>query len=423
MTAHIILTPNTGKPGSTVTVTGQGWPINATIQLQIDNKTVGTAIVGGTGIFTKQITLPNREGDIIVRTAMVNAAAAKFTSSTPPAQTGTRLIMWTGGWDMTDNDLDEFHAMGIGGFVVGMDHLVGQGGAWNWTTQWPPNNVNQYGLESALIGSDLINRCKQRGMQVWVGVRLSSVGLPSALPDYWNDTAWVSLCNELGNLAAALRMLGAAGIAFDEEPDRSGTWDWNYPGNTYDELTTRSAVSQRGTQMMHAMTITFPGISILDYQAKWDGGLDWHYQHDLNHDPAPYKDNIQRDMWVGLLSAGGYSEVVFLDSSFYKGVQLSGVTPERACDINKNEIIPWLNTRVALQNKVFITPFVWVDGNVAGGEEGPLTPDVAAWLLAHCANGAMGHTLGIYCYAGAAHFDFTPYAAGILAASKVTALG
>ncbi len=78
---------------------------------------------------------------------------------------------------------------------------------------------------------------------MYLGVKLTNYYNPSTpLLDWFDRRGWkAKVLPKLGDVAAAAKLLGFAGIAFDQEmyPQKGGaqtaTWEWDYPGNTHSE--------------------------------------------------------------------------------------------------------------------------------------------------------------------------------------------
>ena len=98
-------------------------------------------------------------------------------------------------------------------------------------------------------GTNITSRAAARGIKLWLGVGMSNYWNGTApFGDWFDDATWSNtVLPQAANLAGAAKLLGFAGVAFDQElyPGKSGTagtWDWNFAGNTQTESAVRAQV-------------------------------------------------------------------------------------------------------------------------------------------------------------------------------------
>ncbi len=79
----------------------------------------------------------------------------------------------------------------------------------------------------------------------------------------------------MADLAGAAKLLGFAGLAFDQElyPQtgnvEQASWGWDYPGNTHTEAEVRAEATQRGQQLMSTILGAFPGAELAAYDVEF----------------------------------------------------------------------------------------------------------------------------------------------------------
>jgi hypothetical protein len=342
----------------------------------------------------------------------------------------SREIMWTNCDDvaaLTDAQLDAWRARGIGGFVCQTQYLAGLGGAHDFSADPnAPLTGSRYDLQRQIRDSNIVARAAARGIKIWIGIYLSNYyNRATPLEDWFDDNAWsTQLLPALGNLAGAARTLGFAGLAFDEEMYGGATWSWNSSTNTHSEADVRAEVGVRGAQMMSTMVHAFPGIDIVDYGTNFPGGWSELVQEQVNHTPNPFSTSLQINLWDGLTSVPGYGPIRFMDATFYKTAQLSGATWDNAMTYNINGLMAYLSRNLGnwayASSRINISPFAWIDGDVAneGSFTAPRPPAYVADQLAAFRRWGMGGAFAIYSYAGVGGaFDYTPYTAAMQAAS------
>ncbi len=375
-------------------------------------------------------------------TSTTTTAPPATTPSTSPPPSGgpqppvsdagsaaSREIIWAGCWgivSLTDAQLDAWRARGIGGFACEIQHMAGLGGAQSFSAD--PNATltgSQYDLERQIRDSKIVARAAARGIKLWIGIYLSNFYQhDTPLEPWFNDAAWsTTLLPRLGDLAGAARMLGFTGLAFDEEQYDGAGWDWQYPNNTHTEAAVRDKVRQRGAQMMQTIVNAFPGVDLLDYGTYFPEGWNDLVQQQINHASNPYARFVQINLWDGLTSVNGYGPIRFMDATFYKAVHLFQATWGSAMTYNINREMAYLSRNLSnwsyASTRVQISPFAWIDGDVANEGEwtAPRDPAYVASQLAAFRRWGMGGAFSIYSYAPLGTFDYGPYAAGMLAAS------
>ena len=227
---------------------------------------IGVLIAGGCG---------GDDGDDATRAtpppqADPSAGGQEVTRETPrpdaeprPRVGPPRLILWVGCEQdvvsLTDGELDEWKSRGVDGFVCMGERLRDLGGSQDFTGNPAAGlNSSNYRLQRALRDSNVVERAAARGMKMYLGVKLTNYYNPSTpLLDWFDGRGWkTKVLPKLGDVAAAAKLLGFAGIAFDQEmyPQQGGaqtaTWEWDYPGNTHSEAQVREQARRRGAEAM-----------------------------------------------------------------------------------------------------------------------------------------------------------------------------
>lgn len=364
-----------------------------------------------------------------VRTTEVGAAAS-------------RMIVWTSCYqvvDLTDEQLDEWRSRGVGGFVCDTLRLRALGGDQNLTPQREAALAgSQYDLQRSIRDSHIVARAARRGIDLWLGLLLVNYyNRATPLYDWFDDEGWsTKVVPAIADLAGAARTLGFRGLAFDGElyPQDGGhttaTWEWNYPGNTHSEAEVRAMVRRRGKQLMQAIVGEFPGVEIVDY-------YDTHFpeswgelvQQEVNGTAHAFASFVQIDFWDGLTSVSGYGPIRFLDSTFYKTWHVSGASWDTALSYNVNRMLAYLSRHLSnwsyASTRINISPFAWIDGDVAneGSFTAPRDPAYVAEQLAFFRRWAMGGVFAIYAYGKIeGGFDYRPYARAMQAAARPLAV-
>jgi hypothetical protein len=369
----------------------------------------------------------SRQADGTTSTSRAVAAA----SSTPrgAGNVATRLVMWAACDDvvaLSDKQLDAWKGRGIGGFVCGVQYLANLGGSQDFSGD-PKATLagSRYDLQRRIRDSRVVQRASQRGIKLWLSVHLSDYfNHATPLLDWFDDSGWSNrLLPKLADLAGAAHALGFEGLAFDEEPYYGATWDWTYPGNTHSQAAVRAEVRRRGAQMMRTIVQAFPGVDLLDYGTYFTDGWNALVQHAINHTQHPYARSVQINLWDGLTSVAGYGPIRFMDATFYKTWHLSNASWDTAMTYNVNRLMAYLSRNLAnwsyASSRISISPFAWIDGDVAheGSFTAPRDPAYVAAQLAAFQRWGMGGAFSIFSYEALGKFDYAPYARGMRAAA------
>ena len=329
---------------------------------------------------------------------------------------------------MSDAQLDEWRARGIGGFVCQIQRLASLGGGQEFSADPnAPLTGPRYDVQRKIRDSDIVARADARGIKLWIGIYLSNYyEHATPLKEWFDDTAWrTQLLPKLGDLAGAAHMLGFAGLAFDEEMYDGGAWSWNYPANTHSEAEVRAEVRARGAQMMSTVVSAFPGVDLIDYHTYFPDGWNALVQLQINHAQDAYATSTQINLWDGLTSVPGYGPIRFVDATFYKTAHLSGATWDNAMTYNVNRLMAYFSRNLTnwtyASSRINVSPFAWIDGDVKneGAFTAPRPPAYVFDQLAAFHRWGMGGTFAIYAYGGLdSKFDYGPYVPGMQAAAR-----
>jgi hypothetical protein len=332
---------------------------------------------------------------------------------------------------MSDARLDEWKARGAGGFVCVIGFVRNMGGSQDFTGD-PSASLagSNYDTQRAMRDTNIVARAAARGLKMYLGFYLASYYNPDTPFTNWYDNAgWTTISARIGELASAARQLGFAGVAFDEElypgAGSPGTWEWNYPGNTHSEAEVRAQVKARGRQLMAALVGGFPGLEIVDYGTYFPEGWEEYVQHEVNGVTNARANWVQIDLWDGLTSQPGYGPIRFMNAIFYKTSHLNGSTWDTAFTYDANRFFAFLSRRLSnFANAAPLinwSPFAWVSDGTSAFESAR-SPDYVAAQLAAFRRWGMGGTFANYAYQGVSGFDYTPYEAGLKAASTAGAV-
>jgi hypothetical protein len=341
------------------------------------------------------------------------------------------VVFWTGCADLlglTDAELDLWKSRGIGGFVCQSGYLRGLGGAYEYTADPAASLAGPaYDFQRWFRDSNIVSRARARGIKLWLGIDLSAYRNDrTPLEEWFDDGSWANVViPKISDLAGAARLLGFAGLAFDEEPypGASGvppTWSWNYPGNTHTEAQVRAEVRARGAQVMTAIAKAFPGLEIMDYWMHFTDGWAALVQQQINNNPNAYASSVQINFWDGLTSVPGYGAITFLDASFLKGTDLSRSTWDSALTYNVNRINALLSRSLSnwsyASTRINLSPFAWISSGLIASDAAR-SPAFVAGQLAAFRRWGMGGAFANYVYNGIGAFDYAPYVAGLQAAA------
>jgi hypothetical protein len=285
-----------------------------------------------------------------------------------------------------------------------------------------------YDLQRSIRDSNIVARASARGIKLWLGVGMSNYfNGTSPFGDWFDDTTWNnSVLPHAANLAGAAKLLGFAGVAFDEElyPGKGGakgTWDWNYTGNTHTEAAVRAQAKARGVQLMTALVGAYPGIDILDIHALMPEGWSALVQQEINKIPNAYSSLVGINFWDGMTSVPGYGPIRFMDHTYNKTSHLYKATWDTAYTYDMNRMSAMFSRR--LSNWAYASthigwgPFTWINAGSQPFEAARPAAEVAAQLAAARKWGTNG-AFANYAYGGInTSFDYTPYVPGMQAAA------
>ena len=398
---------------------------------------IGVLIAGGCG---------GDDGDDATRAtpapqADPSAGGQEVTRETPrpdaeprPRVGPPRLILWVGCEkdvvSLTDGELDEWKSRGVDGFVCMGERLRDLGGSQDFTGNPAANlNSSNYRLQRALRDSNVVERAAARGMKMYLGVKLTNYYNPSTpLLDWFDRRGWkTEVLPKLGDVAAAAKLLGFAGIAFDQEmyPQKGGaqtaTWEWDYPGNTHSEAQVREQARRRGAEAMAAILAAFPKAEFAVYHAFFPG--DWRelIQEEVNGLTNTSTDRLDIDFWNGMTSVEGYGAIRFFDSVFYKAPHKGNW--DSALTYNQNRDYATFSRRFSnwdyAWSRVNVSPFAWIDEGPKSSSFDDARPpdDVGEQLLAFRKWG-MGGEFANFAYAPLDEFDYSPYVSAMQNASS-----
>jgi hypothetical protein len=358
--------------------------------------------------------------------ALAEAAIAPPVASSPPP----RLIFWLGCErdvvSLTNAQLDMWRSRGVDGFVcMGQRLMSGPKQAFSGN----PNadlSAAGYQLQRALRDSKIVERAASRGMKMYLGVKLhNNQNRATPLMQWFDDVGWSQeVLPRMRDLAGAAKLLGFAGIAFDQEmyetPNNRPSWNWNYPGNTRTEALVRAKARQRGAEVMNAIVGAFPGAEFAVYGAFFPGDWNEFLQLAVNGAKDVSTMRVDVDFWDGMTSVEGYGPIRFFDAVFYKAPQKG--TWDNALTYEQNQVYATFSRRFSnwdyAWSRVDVSPFAWIDaGPTTSTFDDARSPGyVAAQLLAF-RRWAVGGEFANYAYAPMASFDYSPYVSAMQNAS------
>jgi len=384
---------------------------------------------------------PRRSAATVLALALVAAVAlplpligARATTPVPAGAAANRMLMWVNCGDvvgLSDTQLAYYHNLGVGGFVCETEWLDGMGGGDAFTDPGSNLSAPQYGLEQALVKSNVVARAHALGMTMYLSAYLVNYNnTQTPLGEWFNDASWSkTVLPSAARFASAAHLMGFDGLGFDEElyPQTGGvqkaSWSWDYPGNTHTEQQVRAQVALRGAQLMAALVNSFPQLEIVDYGTYLPGTWAAYVQSADNGASNAYQKDVHLDFWNGLTQTPGYGAIRFDDASFYKGANVPGATYDAALQYNDNEWFAllsrsWSNWAYAA-DRVFVSPEAWIDGDVSneGSWSAPRSPSFVATQLQEYRKWGMGGGFGVYAYNRLGQFNYGPYSAGMQAAA------
>lgn len=286
-----------------------------------------------------------------------------------------------------------------------------------------------WGFGSGLMGVEWLNGFGGNPLTAYPAPPSIAKGLPTYLSfylvNYWNartpmvdwfDAAdqkgkhWADLLASITATAAYAKQLGCVGLALDTEMYGSNggtaTWAAAYAGNTQSASVTAAIAQTRGQAVMNAIQTGFPGAEVIVYlsgKSMLPGlYLDQLNVHNMNGVIAS-AGLVVLPFMAGLVSATTAS-VTFLDSTFYKP---NNVTPG---PYGGDPDHGWARSLAAttdgfaalgLGPNAFISPFVWLDGDVAneGAFATPTIPSTFKAFLPQVLAASQNGMYGIFQYA------------------------
>ena len=355
--------------------------------------------------------------------------------SVPVSGGSARFLMWTNDSDclhLSESKLMEWKSRGAGGFVCGIGMIDGVGGSQAFAAA-PPATLaaSKYELERELASNGVVSRASALGMSMYLSFELANDSNPETpLAPWFDNSAWSGVVlPQIENLAAAAKQLGFAGVAVDQELydvdnlGKEGTWNWDYPGNTHTEAQVRAEAQKRGNQVMRGLLEGFPDIRIPVYDAFFPGTWDAAIESYAEGTSDPYGNSVQIDFWNGLTAADGYAEILFLDATFFREPGIPGASWDAALQYEDNSLFAELSQKLSnwayASSRIGISPFGWIDQDPEEGSYGTARPpQYVASQLAAFRRWSMDGTIGIFSSDGLGGFDYTPYLAGMRAATK-----
>lgn len=389
-------------------------------------------------------TLPARWLRVVLTAVVLALPACDVTgddpSSAPPssvrrqlpvAPDAERLMFWVNHLEfapMTDGELDQWKERGVDGFVSVVQWLSGLGGRQDFTPD--PNaglDGDNFTYQRQLRDTRILDRARDRGMKAYLGVYFANLdGGTTPFLDWFDDAGWSGVVlPRIRELAGAARMLGFAGVAFDQElyPQRgsvqAASWSAGYAGNTHSEAETRAKVKQRGQQLMEAVVGSFPDVEVVGYNTLLPESWEELVQEKTNNIPNAMQGNVHIDLWNGLTSVPGYSAIRLVDAIFYKSTQVRGSTWDTALQYNANRLYSLLSRRwdnwAYASSRLHILPFAWIDSGGSTFEEAR-SPGYVDEQLQAFRKWSPGGEIFNFAY-GFKTFDYEPYADAMRTAS------
>jgi hypothetical protein len=356
-----------------------------------------------------------------------NARAATTTDS------ADRMIFWLGCdrvVGLTDVQLDMWKSRGVDGFVCMVRRLRDMGGTQDFTGD-PAASLSgtNYDLQRSLRDSNIVGRAKARGMKMYMGAYLVNYwNTATPLSEWFDDAGWSGLAlPKMRDLAAAAKLLGFSGLAFDQElyAQKGGvgtaTWDWNYPGNTHSEAEVRAKARQRGGQLMGTILGAFPGAELIAYDVELPESWEELVQQQVNGTSNAHANRLDINFWDGLMSVPGYGAIRLVDAIFYKSSHIG--TWDNALQYNANRLASLFSRRISdweyASSRLFVSPFSWIDpGPNSGSFDDARPPDYVATQLLAFRKWGMGGEFANFVYGDhLSTFDFSPYVTAMQQAS------
>ena len=273
-----------------------------------------------------------------------------------------------------------------------------------------------------------MSRAAARGITLWLGVGMGNYyNDKTPWAEWFDDAAWTNtVLPNARDLAGGARLLGFAGLAFDEElyPGKTGIagdWDWNYPGNTHSEPEVRAQVRARGAQLMQAIASGFPNSEIVVIGWRLPEGWEELAQQVINGIPNANAARVDIDFWDGMTSVPGYGPIRFMDHSFEKFWHMPRSNWDIALTYNANRLFAMFSRRLSnwsyASSRIQVSPFAWIAAGPKTGFQDARPPDFAATQLAAFRRWGTGGAFANYASSGLYGFDYTPYVAALQAAA------
>jgi hypothetical protein len=364
-------------------------------------------------------------------------AAAAIGCAAPPAaaqatNSADRMIIWVhcgSVVDLTDAQLDTWKSRGVDGFVCNTERLRGMGGSQSFTGD--PNASlagTEYDLQRRIRDSHIVDRMRTRGMKAYLGFWLVNYwNTATPLKDWFDDAGWRDVVlPRIGDMAAAARTLGFAGVAVDQEMYRqdggvqTATWNWDYPGNSRTEAVVRAKARERGQELMQRLTASYPNLEVVAYFVALPESWAELFQEVVNGNQGTMSRQVAINLWDGLTSVPGYAALRIYDHYFYKTP--SPGTWETALQYNQNRVYAMFSQRLSnwahASSRIHVSPFGWIDNGPSTSTWDDAKPvDYVAEQLRAFRKWGMGGEFGVYSYNGLAGFNYTPYDAAMREAS------
>jgi hypothetical protein len=275
--------------------------------------------------------------------------------------------------ELTDAELDSWKQRGVSGFSCATPHLSGLGGSQEYTGDPDATLTGRgYDLQRRIRSSRIVPRIHGRGMKMYFGFYVADYERPvTPYGDWFDDGQWNSTVLPSIRAAAAMaKTEGFDGVTLDQEdyPGKGGkrhSWAVDYPGSSHPEGQVRDKVRERGREVMQAILQGFPDVIVNAYYWNFPGGWGELVKHEVGGLPPENASRlVHLEFWDGMTSVPGYRAVRFLDSTFYKGIHLSG-TWDTAFQYNTNRLYATFSRRFSgwdyAASRVHVQPFAWVD--------------------------------------------------------------
>jgi hypothetical protein len=344
-----------------------------------------------------------------------------------------RVLMWTGCDDVVrlgERELRRWIGRGVDGFVCQAQHLRGLGGTQAFTGD-PRARLRgkEYDLQRRLRDSVAVRWARRGRLLLYLGFyAVNHFNERTPLADWFDDRRWSrTVLPQVGDIAAAARSMGFAGIAVDQElyPQQGGelraSWSVRYPGNHHSEEEVRTKVKERGRQLMERMVRAYPGLEVVAYDTRLPDTWQAKVTAEVNDLPGESDDDVRIDLWDGLLSVQGYSAIRWMDAVFHKTVHLFNASWDTALEYNANQTYSLLSRSVSnwsyASSRLHVSPFSWIDegpGDFASARD----PDYVAEQLDAFKRWGAGGSFANYAYDALDAFDYGPYDDGLRRASS-----